>query len=186
MITKDQAVNLKYREELHFGECQRIVSPHGVVKLKIVRVRVFGRTKTWVRSPERFQVPIKHGLYEGGYINEGNAQNFHLPSECPLLEKPQLPEKLRLKDVSPEMRKRIIRAMGSTWDAIGGDTLQCVEDCGGKTPIPRSHVIEMVCDADRMAMYGNDRETYEMTKKLSYDDLKKLGKEAFPYKRYGW
>jgi len=34
------------------------------------RWRVNGKAKTWKRSPERVQVPVKHGLYSYDYITE--------------------------------------------------------------------------------------------------------------------
>lgn len=37
-----------------------------------------GKTKTWKRSLERFQIPVKSGLYEYGYINEQNINQYNL------------------------------------------------------------------------------------------------------------
>lgn len=34
------------------------------------RWKVNGRVKTWVRSPERVRVPLKHGLYAYDYLTE--------------------------------------------------------------------------------------------------------------------
>ena len=93
---------------------------------------------------------------------------------------------LKLKEVPEEMRKRICQMMNSTWQAIGSDCLTAREECGEKGAMPRSEVIEVVCDADYASMYGDDKEAYEIFKRLSYDDMKKLGKIAFPYTRYGW
>lgn len=42
------------------------------------RWRVSGNVKTWKRSPERVKVPIKHGLYSHGYIDETNLQYLRL------------------------------------------------------------------------------------------------------------
>lgn len=95
-------------------------------------------------------------------------------------------EMIPLKEVPKEMQNRIVNAMYRTWEAIGDDLLQCVADCGGKIPIPRSEVIECVCDAGRMGPYGGDKEAYEISKKLSWNDLKKLGKVAFPFAKYGY
>lgn len=39
-------------------------------------VRASGRMKTWVRDPDRFQIPYKFGLYDNGYINNSNAHQF--------------------------------------------------------------------------------------------------------------
>ena len=37
-----------------------------------------GKTKTWKRDTERFQMPIKHGLYAHWYITNENAAEFAL------------------------------------------------------------------------------------------------------------
>lgn len=43
-----------------------------------------GKTKTWVRRPDAFRVPVKHGLYTYGYLDESNAQYFHTKEDCPV------------------------------------------------------------------------------------------------------
>lgn len=35
-----------------------------------MRARRNGKTKTWKTRPEDFQIPIKHGLYDYGYIDK--------------------------------------------------------------------------------------------------------------------
>lgn len=40
-----------------------------------------GKLKTWKRSPERFRLPIKHGLYSYGYIDDENIQLFFLEED---------------------------------------------------------------------------------------------------------
>jgi hypothetical protein len=35
------------------------------------QLRRNGRTRTWKRAPERFQIPIKWGLYGYGVVDEG-------------------------------------------------------------------------------------------------------------------
>jgi len=47
-----------------------------------LRARISGRCKTWKRSPERFQIPFKHGMYEHGYITEENAGLWRLTEEA--------------------------------------------------------------------------------------------------------
>ena len=42
------------------------------------RWRVNGKIKTWVRSPDRIQVPLKYGLYDFGYLTENNLREFAL------------------------------------------------------------------------------------------------------------
>lgn len=40
------------------------------------RWRVNGAVKTWARNISRVMVPIKHGLYDFGYICETNLSRF--------------------------------------------------------------------------------------------------------------
>ena len=90
-------------------------------------------------------------------------------------------EQIKLKAVPDEMQKRIIRMMTRTWEVIGYVVLECVE----RNSIPRSEVIECVCDAGYCSTHGGDQDAYKVFDKLSYDDMKKLGRIAFPYTRYG-
>ena len=87
-----------------------------------------------------------------------------------------------------EMKERMEQMASRTWDAIGGDML--VDEEGNmdeSATMPKDHVIEVVCDADRMAMYGDDKEVYEVWKALSsYDEKLKAIEGAFTYEYYGW
>ena len=42
------------------------------------RWRVNGKPKTWKRSPERVQVPLKHGLYTYDYLTEAYLDDVSL------------------------------------------------------------------------------------------------------------
>jgi hypothetical protein len=77
------------------------------------------------------------------------------------------------------MKKRILRAMYRTWDYIGHDLLCETGD------ISQAEVIEVVLDADRVTFFGDDKEAARILYELSYPEMKKLAKEAFPFKRYG-
>jgi hypothetical protein len=35
-----------------------------------------GKTKTWKRNATKFQIPVKHGLYDYGYITDENFNLF--------------------------------------------------------------------------------------------------------------
>lgn len=63
-ITLEEAKRLKYGDMVHMtnGEKNADDTP--------CRWRVNGKPKTWKRSLDRVQVPIKHGLYAYGYITE--------------------------------------------------------------------------------------------------------------------
>lgn len=86
MISKEQAIRLDYRDEIHFGNCNVLIGENGGVHVTQVRARINGEIKLWVRHPERFQIPIKHGLYESGYLHDRNCGDFHLATECPLVQ----------------------------------------------------------------------------------------------------
>ena len=62
MITKEQAMQLTYRQVILDSDNKRWY--------------VTGKCKTWKRSPERFQVPIKHGLYVHAYLTNDNKEYF--------------------------------------------------------------------------------------------------------------
>ena len=63
MITLEQAKALRYGQTVLF-DCNRNR------KGESQRWKVNGQPKTWKRSPERVQVPVKHGLYTFDYITE--------------------------------------------------------------------------------------------------------------------
>lgn len=68
MVTKEQALT-----ETNFT---KLVQVNG--KNIVRKWRANGKCKTWKRNPERFQLPIKHGLYSYGYITEENAHLFEV------------------------------------------------------------------------------------------------------------
>ncbi len=50
------------------------------------RWRVNGQPKTWKRDATRVSVPIKHGLWDYGYIEAYNSGDFALSAEEALSE----------------------------------------------------------------------------------------------------
>lgn len=81
MVTKAEAMNAR---EFHYGDCTRTVGPRGGVTVKVETWRRSGATKTWVTRPTEFRVPVKFGLYQSSYIDDGNAHQFHAAAACPL------------------------------------------------------------------------------------------------------
>jgi hypothetical protein len=82
MITKEQALTANDFHENHTAIIQ--VGPRGGQTMpKIYHWRRNGKTHTWKRSPDRFQVPIKFGMYSTDYLTEANAHMFHTPWDCP-------------------------------------------------------------------------------------------------------
>lgn len=98
----------------------------------------------------------------------------------------EVPKKTKTaSSLPPEMVERIIRAANRTFDAIAGDLLTAIRECGdGDAEISQMEAIESVFDADRMNAYGGDKEAYEACKELDWDEVVKIGKKAFPYKSY--
>lgn len=88
MITKKQAMDTYVGTEIHENNCTCTIGPRGGIKKRIIRWRVSGKCKTWKRDPNRWKLPIKHGLFYSSYIgsaNEGlDPKGFHLASKCPL------------------------------------------------------------------------------------------------------
>ncbi len=81
MITKQQAIEA---QEFHQEGCKRAVGPRGGVTTTIKVWRRNGKTQTWARSPERFRVPVKYGMYGYDAITEQDAGMVHVPEDCPL------------------------------------------------------------------------------------------------------
>jgi hypothetical protein len=65
MITLMQAKNLRRGTTLY-----HVYHRQGPKKAEPERWKVNGQPKTWKRSPERIQIPVKHGMYGFGYITE--------------------------------------------------------------------------------------------------------------------
>ena len=42
------------------------------------RCRRNGKTKVWKTRPSEFKIPVKHGLYDYGYIDENNCHEFYI------------------------------------------------------------------------------------------------------------
>jgi len=82
MITKEQALTTNDFHENH-SAIIKIGPRGGKFPPKIYSWRRNGKTKTWKRSPERFQIPIKYGLRTCDYITEDNAHMFHAAENCP-------------------------------------------------------------------------------------------------------
>jgi len=83
-MTKEQAMNVRYGEEIHYGDCKKVVGPRGGITIAQVRVRPSGKCQTWKTRPSEFRLPVKYGLYNSYTIDHTNKDHFHLASECPL------------------------------------------------------------------------------------------------------
>lgn len=84
MVTKEQALTANEYHYTGNGPCKRTVGKRGGITVHIVSVRRNGQTKVWKRSPHRYCVPVKYGIYEYAYITENNAEHWHTAEDCPL------------------------------------------------------------------------------------------------------
>lgn len=59
-----------------------------------VRCRVNGKCKTWKRRPEAFRLPVKYGLKEYFYLDNGNAKEWLTvdPTVCTCPDPESLPK----------------------------------------------------------------------------------------------
>lgn len=82
MVAKQQAEEGYF---WHENGCHTTVGPRGKVTNHVTLWRRNGATKTWVKSPERFRVPIKTG-FRGpfAYLTNENAESFHTAANCPI------------------------------------------------------------------------------------------------------
>jgi hypothetical protein len=69
MITKEQAMALKYRTELYHRKLTRADG-------EPVRCRVNGKCQTWKTRPNDFRLPVKYGLKQCFYITPDNAKDW--------------------------------------------------------------------------------------------------------------
>lgn len=75
-LTIEQAKSLTYRNILCMNDNKNADGT-------CVRWRVNGAIKTWKTMPGRFQIPVKHGLRDFGYVTEKNYMYSHLAGSCP-------------------------------------------------------------------------------------------------------
>lgn len=84
MITRDQAMN---NHDFHAeGGCILTYGERGSQKVKVERWRKNGKTRTKLRAPEFYEVPIKHGMYNYSVIRDGDEGDWHVPEDCAVLK----------------------------------------------------------------------------------------------------
>lgn len=71
MITRSQAVSLKYRDTLQH---RTLKNADGTP----VRCRVNGECKTWKTRPAEFCLPVKRGLTACFYITDESAEDWEV------------------------------------------------------------------------------------------------------------
>ena len=101
LITLNQAKKLKHDQVVY---TPGFYNADGTAQ----RWRVSGMPKTWVKSPNKVRVPIKHGLYEHWTIDETNLHLFSLKEPARQSKKGQALD----RDMVKAMRNpKVIRAL---------------------------------------------------------------------------
>lgn len=72
-LTLERAKELKHDDFIFIVKRPRIELPP-----VLERWRVTGKVKLWKRSPDRIQVPIKHGMYSYGHLTEKSIDFFEI------------------------------------------------------------------------------------------------------------
>ena len=71
-------------QEFHInGGCHRTIGPRGGVTIKTTVYRRNGATKLWKTRPTEFRIPVKRGLRDYDYVDDGNMHKVHLIEDCP-------------------------------------------------------------------------------------------------------
>jgi hypothetical protein len=75
MITMEQALT---SQVFHAPDARPCESKQGPI-----RWRRNGATKTWKRTPGKFKIPVKFGMYAYDYITNEEADQLHAAEDCP-------------------------------------------------------------------------------------------------------
>ena len=87
MVTKEQALNCKHFKQIAAYRLRKLSNfPFNWVDSDLpadsinrpINWRANGKCKTWKTRPDEFKLPIKHGLYDYGYITHENAHLFEV------------------------------------------------------------------------------------------------------------
>jgi hypothetical protein len=83
-ITFEQAIA---SSRFHIGECSVSYGVTGKARPKVTMSewRRNGATKTWKTRPGAFRIPVKHGMYQYGYIEEVDGSVVHTAEDCTAL-----------------------------------------------------------------------------------------------------
>lgn len=179
-------IRLEDAKELKFGQILYEVTARNADGSPR-RWRVNGKVKRWKTQPDRIRVPLKWGLRVGSYLSHNDSTYpccFRLEDFCLTEEEITCPEAEKGRE---QWRVRIRNMAQITWEVIAMDIL--VDSHGNpdySMNISREEVVEIVCDADHMLTFGQDREAYQVWKSLSFEERHEIVASAFPSDCYGW
>ncbi len=102
-------------------------------------------------------------------------------------EEPEKP-KVEMPKLTQEQKDRIYRAMYETWQQIGSDVIQSMEENEHRSYVTKDEFIEVVTDANYMETYSRDTEACKLVDELfkaDYDGAYKVLRKLFKYERFG-
>lgn len=71
-VTKEIAMSAKYGDIFY----SKTLMQGSKGARTLLRVRVSGKCKTWKRTPNRFHLPVKYGLYNSWVIDQNNCHEW--------------------------------------------------------------------------------------------------------------
>jgi hypothetical protein len=75
------AITLEEAKLLRYGDILIYKTMYIDGKMKDHRWKVNGKAITWKRNKDRVKVPLKHGLFDYGYLTEKNLHLFSFPED---------------------------------------------------------------------------------------------------------
>jgi len=84
MITFEQAMT---EQRFHPDGCEVSYGMTGMARPRtsVETWRRNGRTQTWKLRPHAWSIPVKYGLHRYGRIEDHDAPDWHVETECPAL-----------------------------------------------------------------------------------------------------
>lgn len=94
--------------------------------------------------------------------------------------------------LTDEQRKRVIRMLQRTWESIGTDILQAIEQAGERPVVAQEDMLDVVGDyvelygpeeirRDGVSRRATDLEALKSFRRLPYEEQEEVAHEAFPH-----
>ena len=84
MLTREKAekANLFHAQ----GGCSLSYGKRGRMIITVERWKRNGKTKTLVRTPDFYEIPVKHGMYAYSVIRSGDEDLWHTDEDCLVMQ----------------------------------------------------------------------------------------------------
>ena len=159
MLTIEDAKKLEYRTEVYH---QYMRDSKGAP----LRARVNGQCQLWKTRPTEFKIPVKHGLYDSGYITDKNAGDWCLNIEDALLYPLRRPDDWnRFRKLTGERPTKFICSCCKLIKSVPRETV------GTGYSIKNDELICYMCDANQELAYMKEHgmATLYLSKNIALD-----------------